>query len=188
MKKYKITHVRYFEEQVFPDTSTAVVAFSFEKVDGPNDVQQVPWERLPGGETRTFTMRASEKWIIGGDIYDITTNPGVNITRYIEGQEPKGLTGLTLHALDCSMKYAPEEVYRGKLTSRTYATLCIQGVALTEQAQREIAARFNKYVAEKRKDTWSLFLPQYREFARKRMPFELAHVIVHKIIRDMNLL
>jgi len=189
MKKYKITHVRYFEEQVFPDTSTAVVAFSFEKVDGPNDdVQQVPWERLPGGETRTFTMRASEKWIIGGDIYDITTNPGVNITRYIEGHEPKGLTGLTLHALDCSMKYAPEEVYRGKLTSRTYATLCIQGVALTEEAQREIAARFNKYVAEKRKDTWSLFLPQYREFARKRMPFELAHVIVHKIIRDMNLL
>jgi hypothetical protein len=188
MKKYKITHVRYFEEQVFPDTSTAVVAFSFEKVDGPIDVQHVPWEKVPGGETRTFTMRASEKWIIGGDIYDITTNPGVKITRYVEDQEPKGLTGLTLHALDCSMKYAPEDVYRGKHSSRTYATLCIEGVTLTEKAQREIATRFNRYLVEKRNDTWSLFLPQYREFARKRMPFDLAYAIVHSIIRDMNLL
>jgi hypothetical protein len=193
MQRYTITHVRCFEEQVFPDTSTAVVAFSFEKATtGPLEVQEVPWERVPGGDVRTFTMRASEKWIIGGDIYDLPVNPGVKITRYVEDQEPRGLTGLTLHALDCStpisMKYAPEEVYRGKHSSRTYATLCVHGVALTEEVEREIALRFNTYLAEKRKDTWSLFLPQYREFARKRMPFDLAYAVVHKIIRDLKLL
>lgn len=196
MQRYKITHVRCFEEQVFPDTSTAVVAFTFEKHVGeaPLEVQEVRWEKVPGGEQRVFTMRASEKWIVGGDIYDLPTNPDVKITRYVEDQEPKGLTGLTLHALDCStpisMKYAPEELYRGKHSSRTYATLCIHGLpgALTEEDQREIASRFNTYLTEKRKDTWSLFLPQYREFARKRMPFDLAYAVVHKIIRDMNLL
>lgn len=193
MQRYKITHVRYFEEQVFPDTSTAVVAFTFEKHTGsaPLEVQEVPWERIPGGERRVFTMRASEKWIVGGDIYDLPTNPGVKITRYLDYQEPMGLTGLTLHALDCcSLKYAPEDVYRGKETSRTYATLCIHGLAraLTEDDEREIAASFNTYITEKRKSTWSLFLPQYREFARKRIPFDLAYAVVHKIIRDMNLL
>ena len=31
MKNYKITKVKYFEEQVFEDTTTTVVAFTFEK-------------------------------------------------------------------------------------------------------------------------------------------------------------
>jgi len=190
LQRHRITRVRCFEQQVFPDTSTAVVAFSFVKSDTTLDTQDVLWERVPGGETQTFTMRASEKWIIGGDVYEIPHNPGIKITRYVE--DPTGLTSLILHALDCStpigLKYAQGEVYKGKDTSRTYASLCVQGVALTEDQQREIATRFNAYLSEKRKNTWSLFLPQYREFARKRMPFDLAYAIVHMIIRDMNLL
>jgi len=51
-----------------------------------------------------------------------------------------------------------------------------------------LAERFNAYLKKKREDTWSLFLPQYREFTRKRLPFDLAYAIVHKIIRDMKLL
>jgi hypothetical protein len=185
MSRYVIGRVRCFEERVFPDTTTAVVAFSFTRGEGR--AQDVLWERVPGGHTAVFPMRASEKWIVGGDVYDIPLNPGVKITRYVD--DPTGLTHLTLHALDdCTMTCSPEHVYKGKDTSRTYATLCIQGLELTEAQQCELADRFNAYLKKKRDETWSLFLPQYREFTRKRLPFDLAYAIVHKIIRDMKLL
>jgi hypothetical protein len=187
MSRYIIGRVRCFEEQVFPDTTTAVVAFSFTRAEKPTTVQDVLWERVPGGQTKVFPMRAHEKWIVGGDVYDIPLNPGVRITRYVD--DPKGLTQLTLHALDdCTMTCSKDDVYKGKHTSRTYATLCIHGLELTEAQQCELAERFNAYLKKKREDTWSLFLPQYREFTRKRLPFDLAYAIVHKIIRDMDLM
>jgi len=49
MSKYKITKVKYFEETVFPDTPTTVVAFSFVKSDIPLTSQQVVWEQRPSG-------------------------------------------------------------------------------------------------------------------------------------------
>jgi hypothetical protein len=51
--------------------------------------------------------------------------------------------------------------------------------------QKKICEEFNSLIEKKREDTWSLFLPQYREskeYARKRIPFELAYSIVLHII------
>jgi hypothetical protein len=195
LSKYKLTKVKYFEETVFPDTTTTVVAFSFVKSPTLLSEQSVPWVSLPSGETRTFTMSSKDDWIIGGDIYKLSVPAGIRIRRHVEDQALKDKeqrTSMTLSALDSGTKdgricleYKEGYVYPAKECSRTYATLCIQGRTLTAEDQKKLCTEFNALVEAKRAETWSLFLPQYREskeYARKRIPFELAYTIVLHLI------
>jgi hypothetical protein len=191
MSKYRITRVKYFEETVFPDTTTTVVAFSFEKSDSVLHEQNVEWVSMPSGQRKIFTMKQDHDWIIGGDVYKLPTCQGVTVRRYVEGQTlRKGeyITSMTLNALDSgkkdgriSLDYKKGYVYPAKECSRTYATLCITGKTLSDDEQHELCRRFNEFLEHKRLETWSLFLPQFREskeYARKRIPFELAYTLV----------
>lgn len=196
LSKYRLTKVKYFEENVFPDTTTTVVAFSFEKSDTLLTEQSVEWTIRPSGQKQNFTLSQKNDWIIGGDIYILPiSNPNIRIRRYVEGNSLKPdekITCLTLTALDSGkedgricLQYKEGYLYKAKETSRSYATLCIQGVELSAEKQQQIAVLFNRIIEEKRAETWSLFLPQFREskeYARKRIPFELAYKIVLHII------
>jgi hypothetical protein len=195
LSKYKLLKVKYFEETVFPDTTTTVVAFAFEKSPVLLEEQYVEWISLPSGDTRVFKMSKDNDWIIGGDIYNLSVPVGVKVRRHVEGQKLKDneqRTSMTLSALDSGTKdgricleYKEGYVYPAKECSRTYATLCIQGKTLSSEEQQKICVEFNNLVEKKRNDTWSLFLPQYREskeYARKRIPFELAYTIVLHLI------
>jgi hypothetical protein len=193
MKKYKILQVRYFEETVFRDTPTTIVAIIFELSKELLEYQDTEWCLLPSVEKKMFHMLAAHNWIVGGDIYSLSINPNIKIRRYVSGQTLKDkeqLTFITLNALDSgtqsgriSLKYEEGYIYPAKECSRTYATLCIYGKTLSSQEQQDLCIRFNTFIEDKRKDTHSLFLPQYREskeYARKRIPFELAyHIITH---------
>jgi hypothetical protein len=197
LSTYRLVKVRYFEETVFSDTTTTVVAFAFEKADTVLEEQEVEWISLPSGETRTFTMTARNNWIIGGDIYSLPVPATVRIRRHVAGltlKDGEYITSMTLSALDSgtkdgriSLHYREGYVYPAKETSRTYATLCIRGKTLTPDEQKTLCTEFNALVEKKRLDTWSLFLPQFREskeYARKRMPFELAYtIILHLLTR-----
>jgi hypothetical protein len=190
MKQYKILKVKYFEEQVFDDTTTTVVAFSFER--SPNELtsQLVEWIRMPSKESKVFEMKSEYDWIIGGEIYHL---PGtIKIRRHVEGQplkENEQQTFMTLNALDTglqegriSLKYQNGYIYPAKDCSRTFATLRIQGIELSEEKQQELCNKFNTFLEQKREEIWSLFLPQYREYGRKRIPFELAYIIVSHLL------
>lgn len=198
LSKYKLLKVKYFEETVFPDTTTTVVAFAFEKSPVVLEEQSVEWVSLPSGDARVFKMSKEQDWIIGGDIYKLPVPEGVKVRRHVEGQklkEGEQLTSMTLSALDSGTKdgrirldYREGYVYPAKECSRTYATLCVQGRALTPEEQKKICLEFNALVEKKRTETWSLFLPQFREskeYARKRIPFELAYTIVLHILRSI---
>ena len=141
-------------------------------------------------------MTALDDWIIGGDIYKLPVNLDVKIRRHVAGKNIKDgeqLTNLTLYALDSGtqdgricLQYKEGYIYPAKECSRTYATLCIQGRTLDEAGQKKLCADFNALVEKKRDETWSLFLPQFREskeYARKRIPFELAYLIVSHLLR-----
>lgn len=196
LSKYRLINVKYFEEDVFPDTTTTVVAFSFEKSDTLLTEQHVEWTILPSGQKQYFTLSNKNDWIIGGNIYNLPiSNPNIKIRRYVDGQTLKPdekITSLTLTALDSGkedgricLQYKDNYLYKAKDTSRSYATLCVQGVELSIDQQKHIADTFNRIIEEKRSETWSLFLPQFREskeYARKRIPFELAYKIVLHII------
>lgn len=191
LSKYKIIRINYFEETVFPDTTTTVVAFVFEHSPIPLNEQTIEWVSYPSGTSKMFTIRAIDDWIIGGDIYKLKIPPTIRVRRYVVGQQMKEgeqLTNITLNALDSGsmdgrikLEYKEGYVYPARDCSRTYATLCIQGIVLTKEKQYELCNKFNEFIEKKREDTWSLFLPQYREskeYARKRIPFELAYSIV----------
>ena len=196
LSKYQITRVNYFEEDVFPDTTTTVVAFSFERASTILDSQSIEWTMMPAGKCQTFILSAANDWIIGGDIYNLPVNNTIKVRRYVDGQILKPgeqLTELTLTALDSGLangriclEYRPGYTYLAKDTSRSYATLCITGCVLTPEKQQQIAEQFNQLIEKKREETWSLFLPQFREskeYARKRIPFELAYRIVSHLYR-----
>jgi hypothetical protein len=199
MSKYKITNVRYFEESVFDDTPTTIVAFSFEKSDKELTEQNVEWILLPFGEKKIFHMSSENDWIIGGDIYNLPIDDSIKIRRHVDGhplKEDEQQTFMTLNALDSGTKdgricleYKKDYIYPAKDTSRTYATLRIIGKTLTDEEQINLCKEFNKFVEEKREKTHSMFLPQFREskeYARKRIPFELAYRIIQHLIMRMS--
>jgi hypothetical protein len=195
MSKYKITRIKYFEETVFDDTTTTIVAVSFETSPTERREQHVEWWKMPSNERKIFHMTAENHWIIGGDIYRLSIPDGITVRRHVEGQELRTneqQTYITLNALDSgtssgriSLTYTEGYVYPAKECSRTFATLRITGRVLSEAEQIHACTAFNEFLEQKRAADWSLFLPQYREskeYARKRIPFELAYRIFLHII------
>lgn len=198
MSNYKILSIKYFEETVFDDTTTTVVVILFEKSDVVLEEQNVKWILMPSGEEKIFNMSLKDDWIIGGDIYKLSTPDKIKISRRVEGVKLKATeqqTFMTLNALDSgtqngriSLSYKKDYVYPAKDCSRTYATLVISNLELSEEDQENICKRFNEFIEMKRDKYWSLFLPQFREskeYARKRIPFELAYRIVGNIIINL---
>jgi hypothetical protein len=85
MTKNKIMCVRYFEERVFDDTSTTVVAVAFERSATELKEQDVIWERYPMKDRKVFKMSADSGWIIGGDIYTLPISSSISIRRSVGG-------------------------------------------------------------------------------------------------------
>jgi len=198
MKKYKILKIKYFEETVFNDTTITVVVILFELSDIVLFEQNIKWKLMPLGEEKVFNMSKENDWIIGGEIYNIETPKIIKISRHVEGvclKEGEQQTFMTLNALDSGKKegrikleYKKDYVYPAKDCSRTYATIRIFGRELSEEEQKIICIRFNELLEEKREKYNSLFLPQFREskeYARKRIPFELAYKIIGNIIINL---
>jgi hypothetical protein len=195
LRQYKVLKVKYFEEQVFEDTTTTVVAIAFERSPVDQTSQEVEWVHMPSNTSNMFEMKSEYGWIIGGEIYYLPVSDTLKVRRHVEGQNLKDgeqQTFLTLNALDSgtqtgriSLDYKEGYVYPAKESSRTFATLRIQGKTLSDDEQKDLSNRFNVFLEQKRTETWSLFLPQYREskeYARKRIPFELAYRIVAHLI------
>ena len=129
MKKYKITKVKYFEESVFDDTKTTIVAFSFEKSNAELQEQIVEWVMMPSNIKKEFIMSSFNDWIIGGDIYNLPVPEKISMRRHVEGQELRDneqQLHITLKALDSgtkdgriSLSYRKDYVYPAKDCSRT---------------------------------------------------------------------
>jgi hypothetical protein len=195
LRKYRLLKVKYFEERVFSDTSNTIVAFSFEKSKEPLTKQNIEWISMPSNETKTFVMDSRYDWIISGDIYNLKNTLVRRHTEDHDIKKNEQLTFMTLRAIDSgkmdgriSLNYLENYVYNGINTSRTYATIVVKGKKLlSSEEQVSICNQFNEFIEKKRKMTWSLFLPQYREskeYARKRIPFELAYSIISTIIEE----
>lgn len=195
MKRFQITRVKYFEETVFDDTTTTIVAFSFEKSPVELSEQEVEWWMMPSNTKKVFAMSKENDWIIGGDIYRLTVPESMSVRRHVEGlplKQGEQQTFITLNALDSGsqegrigLSYRKDHVYPAKDCSRTYATFRMMGRTLSEEEQIRLCEEFNAFLEKKREETWSLFLPQFREskeYARKRIPFELAYRIFLHLI------
>ena len=197
MTKYLITKIRYFEETVFDDTSITIVAFSFIKNNKDLKFQNVLWEFFPEKNKKNFYMSKENFWLVGGEI--LTLNSDCFVSRHVSGRNLKQgefLSFMTLRALDggkqhnkISLDYCKDYIYQSKESSRAFATIVIKNKELSEEQQIILCREFNKFINKKREETNSLFLPQFREskeYARKRISFDMAYGIISYIILELN--
>ena len=193
MSSYTIHLVKYFEESVFDDTSTSVVVVYFTKSDTKHTNQSVKWQILPVNIQKNFVMSTKHNWIIGGDVYTLRGN--TKVSRYVSGMKlstNQSKTCMTISALDTGisggkikLSFDENHTYQGKQTSRSFATLVVDGIELSVKEQKSICEKFNDLFNKKREETHSLFLPQFREskeYSRKRVPFGLVYNLVSYII------
>ncbi len=187
LNTYIILQLNIFEEQVFDDTSYTVCSFQYKYK--PNSNKIIPITIYPSKKKLSFLLNEKNNYTIGGEIYNIKKNNNYEITRLLENEKTN--TKLVLKAIDDNEKskirleyVSDSEIYYGKISSRTYATLKITP-KISNIIQKKIALEFNKYLEEKREKYHSLFLSNYREskiIARKRISFELAYKIVGMLL------
>lgn len=183
LNTYIIKQLNIFEEQVFDDTTYTICSFQYKYK--PNSNRKIPITIYPNRRKLKFILNKKNNYTIGGEIYNIKKNNKYTITRLLENDIPN--TNLLLKAIDDNNKskirleYVPnDQIYYGKKSSRTYATLVITP-NISIDIQKQLAKDFNKFINKKRQKYNSLFLTNYREskdIARKRISFELAYKIV----------
>ncbi len=198
LERFKIIKLNIFEEKVFKDTTYNVISFIFKRREdnekNPDDYI-IPTVIFPMRMERNYELSNRTNWMIGGDIYDLAINSEIFIGRSYERNDGKieyPNTRIFLNTLDdgmdkyISLKYLEqsEDLYIGKESDRTFATLIIRP-ELTEDKQRDLVRRFNKFLNQKRREYHSMFLVNFRESkksARKRISFQLVYRILNHLI------
>ena len=190
---FSIQKLNIFEEQVFSDTSCTICSLQFEKCT--NMIRQEIKTDIfssSGKISKVFIIEKKYKWMIGGEIYYLPQNKAIKISRLIEGDIiTDNTTKIKLISLDDGRKNGSriclqidENLYFGKSSSRTYATLVIDPIISIDE-QKMLVNRFNAFVEEKRLIYHSLFLSNYREskdYSRKRISFTLTFKILNFLI------
>ena len=185
LEKYKVIQLNIFEEQVFDDTTTTVCSFQFEL--GPS-LKPIPITILPIKLKLSVVLSEFNHYTIGGEIYNLPTNPNYTITRITrKNYTTNGLTNLLVKCIDDNsentIQLSMADVYVDETpnqSARTYATLVIQP-PISRDRQEKLAVDFNHFLNGYRENYHSLFLTNYREskdIARKRISFELVYQIV----------
>jgi len=200
LNSYKIEEINIFEEQVFDDTSYTVCSFQFiqkeekdEKEEKAEDIIKI--NIYPKNKTIFTSLSENNNFMIGGEIYKLTNDKKISITRLTsKNKKDKNRTNILVKCIDDSEKnkiklsYVDEkEVYIDETpncSARTYATLIIEP-KLCVNNQKKLVIEFNNFLEEKREEFHSLFLTNYREskdIARKRISFDLVYDICNYIL------
>jgi hypothetical protein len=191
METYRVSKVKYFEEQVFDDTPTTVVAFLFhKKADPESEAQKVLW--VSKEKQRVFVQSPENDYVPFVEHFPMEPLRHalpILVRRHVGPKhtaDPRLLTSMTLHALDTSkricLEYKPGYVYESKVSGRSFATLVSVVEPLSEDHQQRVCQAFNEWLESARELNWSLFLPAFREFDRKRLSFETAYRIISYFI------
>lgn len=187
LKNFRITQCVLFEEQVFDDTTSTVIAFHFEKgINEPFTLTCVPSQK-----TIEVFLNPKYNYLYGEDFFSFIDTPNTyNVKRLLIGQE-EPTSQLYLNALDGGSEHnriklsISETPYYGKQTDRSKASIVL-GIDLTQEQEQEVCKLFNDTLEKFREEYHSLFLSNYREsstlYARKRIGFEQAYKLINKCI------
>lgn len=187
---YKIIILNIFEEQVFDDTTYTTCSFQFELKNEPSNNQMniVVYPSKLGINT---CLNDENNYMIGGEIYNLTTTNEFKISRLTKKNIDKKNSNIIAKCIDDNATnqiglYLVEDkdVYVDNTpnqTARTYATLIIEPKLEINQ-QIKLVEKFNEFLTEHRRKYNSLFLTNYREHNRKRISFDLVYLIIQHIL------
>ena len=199
LEVYKINGLNIFEEQVFNDTSYTICSFQFTLYhETPINLSPINIVIYPGKKTISAVLNENNNYLIGGDIYKLPLKNKYNITRATSSNKSALNTNILVKCIDDNAAnqiglsiVSNESVYIDETpnhSSRTYASLIITP-AIEMDKQVKLVEEFNKFLADHRKKTHSLFLTNYREskdIARKRISFDLVYSIVEYILDQLD--
>ena len=210
-KKYVITTINIFEEQVFQDTSYAICSFQFilkckdvkcndadADADADADIDaNINCHIYPVNKKIDFILHSTNNYTIGGEIYNLQQNTEYKIDRATSiFKEQTYFTNILVKCIDDSInnkiglsivndndknKYIDNTP---NLTARSYAILVIEP-SLNMQQQQQLVVKFNAFLNNYRDKYNSLFLTNYREsntIARKRISFGLVYEICNYLL------
>lgn len=190
LSKYHIDNINVFEEPVFNDTGYTVCSFAFYKKSNEKqciEEQNIKITFFPSEKEIKITLKKSENWIIGYNIYNTIQNQKIIIKRLLENEKPT--SNILLKSIDscinnrlCLEYVSDDKIFYGKDSSRDFATIN-WNLKLNKDDQIVICKMFNNFINRYRNKYNSLFLTNYRENSRKRISFELAFRIINTAIQ-----
>lgn len=196
ISKFNITKFNLFKNQIFEDTTYTICSFQFEKTAEPSNSFNIS---IMDGETKTppadeiktppaneikISLSDKNNWTIGGELFKMTNSGFSRATKKASAN-----TRLNVHCIDnkklIHMEYAEPgaDLYVDEtknLSSRSFMTL-ISPTELTAEQQKLLCSKWNSYLTEQRSKYHSLFLPNYRDKYRKRIPFDLVYKIATRV-------
>jgi len=195
LEKYDIILLNIFEETVFDDTTYTICSFQFEFKKNNNELNIIIY---PSKTLIKTNLNDNNNYMIGGEIYNLKLKNTYKITRLTKKNKAKSNTNILVKCIDDNKNnqiglsiVEDKDIYVDNTpnqTARTYATLIIEP-KIEKDKQKQLVAKFNKYLEEHRKKYNSLFLTNYREskdIARKRISFDLVYSITEYILDNFD--
>ncbi len=207
LRKYIVQRINIFYEQVFEDTTYTVCSLQFKKINIPLvEARKLEVEIIifPNKEIIKTIFNSKNNYMIGGHIYKLsfiyegseTRGRSIFVNRLTsKTQNDDGITSILAKCIDdaddskiglslqTGNKYCDNTP---NLSARTYCTLIINP-PISDESQKILVKKFNKYLNSERMQYHSLFLTNYREGDRKRISFDLVYSIIKYIIYVENL-
>lgn len=202
LRKYDVVRLNIFEKQMFPDTTAAICTFQFvprDKATIPCATRRINVWYYPGGVHYTWTLHMGGMAMHGGTVYGagaIGKEAGITVERLTERNNASGdeahKCDIVLHAVDGvhDKRIRLEMVSPGKRVvdrnGRSRASFLIRPLSLSAEEQQELCVRFNANLERLRREYRSAFLPSFREFKRKRIPFSLAFRLMADLVANQR--
>ena len=198
LEKYNVLLLNIFEEQVFDDTSYTICSFQFEFKKNNDNNNKLNIMIYPSKTIIKTELNNNNNFMIGGDIYNLKLKHTYKISRLTKKNITKLNTNILVKCIDDNFDnqiglslVEDKDIYvddTPNQTARTYATLIIEP-KINKDKQKQLVAKFNKYLKEHRVKYNSLFLTNYREskdIARKRISFDLVYSITGYILENFD--
>lgn len=200
LETFKVYRVNIFEQGVFDDTNYSVCAIQFQKyIETKHEFDMYCFPSL---QIVKANLNQHNNYTIGGEILVLPKNDTYIISRVVSEENTlkendiELSTKLVVYCIDGTsdlhkirMEYIENDNdiltfidTTPKHSERNKLLLSIHPV-LTETKQKQLSEQFNSFLNEKRKEFNSLFLPNFRENNRKRIPFYVIYNIIGYLLK-----
>lgn len=185
--RFSIKQINFFTQPMFDETTYSVCSFAFSKQLKKEKEQTIPCFIQNEGPF-SFTISKDFGYRIGGDFFSELGKEKNIFSRLTETSKQKYVYNIKLFALDTRnekirLEYC-EEPFIGKVSDRSYATLC-GNIELSDELQRQIIFETNKQLNNFRDKYYNLPLTNYRDFNRKRVGFEFIYNLSTKVYYEL---
>jgi hypothetical protein len=184
ISKFNIIRFNMFKTQTFDDTTYTICSFQFEKsIGNGTGIFDIVSD---DGMVSHIKLSQNNNWIIGGEIFQLSN---IGFSRATKKNIKEHNTCLNVYCIDNKEKIRMEYSQTinfvdntKNLTSRSFMTI-VSPITLTMEEQKHVSLKWNEYLNIHRNKYQSLFLPNYRDKFRKRIPFDLVYKIISHVIQ-----